>query len=656
VNDSIDLAPRHFLRVIGEFALSVDAAPVDLRNRKAQAIVAQLALCTPPVQSRERLADSLWSARGSEQARQSLRQTLHDLRRALGEAGGCLVEVRRNEVSLAPGMLRVDLLDLIGAVENCAPPPQGVDWSALRDAILPGLDDVDPVFGDWLVARRATLLERLTVALERRMAAAGSDSDAREWALILAALEPSHEPACRRLMESDAARGDVRAALRRYGALWDLLDADFAAEPSPETQALAVRLKSLEPVSPVTTAATLVRPGITLSIGAFRLDGVPTDVGYLVRGFRQDLIASLTPYRDWVLIEPEPGSDAPRENGVYEVDGTAYPSRDGVRINVTLKESAARRFIWGQQEIDLSLGNWFETCRLTTRRIAAALDVRVSGDRLAHPAEEPGIAAPLYDRLLLARDLLTRWTTEDDRRAETIFRSILREAPNLARAQLGIAQLLNTKHIVNPGVARNAEASHEAWGLARQAVEADPLDAGSQLCLGWSCAMCGRYDEAVAALTTAAELNPTHPRTLSAAADALALCGAGDAALALVEASQTLDLGASRLHWAHRGSALYHTGHFAEAAAALERAGDATPISGGLRVAALVGMGDTAAASAAWARYSGWIAGRWHASGAATPEAIAGWFLDAQPMADPAARAALRRALALAGAPVLTDA
>ncbi len=645
--------PGYHLQIIGGFALSAGERSVDLRNRKAQAMVAHLALSTPSLQSRERLAYALWSERAGDQARQSLRQTLHDLRRALGDDADALFSVRRNEVALHGEALRIDLMALIEAVEAAAEPPDGVDWIRLADAILPGLEDVDPVFGEWLGARRAALLARLTAALERRMAGAAEDAQARGWALALCALDPAHEPACRRLMQSDAARGDMRAALKRYAALWALLDEDYATEPSPETQALAVELKSLE-APPAAQPAS--RPNLTLCMGDFRLDGVADAHGYLVRGFRQDLIATLTPYRDWVVIEPGPGGAAPQADGVYEIEGVAYPSRDGVRINVTLKESAARRFIWGRQDVGLSLDSWFDTCRDTTRRIAAALDVRISGDRLAQQARIAEVSLPLYDKLLRARDLLSKWTPEDDRHAETIFRDILRVEPGFVRAKTGLVKLINSSHIVFPGVRRPKAGENDTVRLAQAAADADPLDAEHQLCLGWSLAMSGRAEEAVTALLAACENNPTNPRTLASAADALANCGALERAQAMARLSLELDLGAARLHWAYRVSVALWSGDLEAAVAAARKADNAIPLTGGYEVAALAMMGREQEARAAWTRYAAWLRTRWRGPAAPRDGDLLDWFVDAPPLSDPARRAALETTLRAVAAPQRQDA
>lgn len=632
------------LRLIGGFSLLAGARAVDLRNRKAQAILAYLALSNPAQQSRERLADALWSDSAADQARQSLRQTLHDLKRALGAADG-FIDIRRADVSLNRAAVDVDVLALIERLEAGTPPPDAVDWDSLADAILPGFDDVAPVFGEWLQTRRRNLLDRLIAALDGGMNAASGEA-ARPWALALAALDPAHEPACRRLMTLDAARGDVRAALKRYAALWDLLDDDYAAEPSPETQALYVNLKSLEaPQAPAQTPAQARRPSLTLCMGDFRLDGVSEQFGYLVRGFRQDLIASLTPYREWVLIEPGPGAEPPQIDGVYEIEAVSFPSRDGVRINLTLKETAARRFVWGQQDIGLTLEHWFETCRSTTRRIAAALDVRISGDRLARVGPADDVSMPLYDKLLRARDLLSRWTPEDDRRAEAIFRDILAADPGFSRAQTGIVKIVNSQHIVFPGVRRPRPGQNDSVRLAQAAVEADPLDSDAQLCLGWSLALAARRDEAIEALTMCAEINPNDPRKLASAADALANCGALDLARAMAAASLELDLGAARMNWGYRASTAWICGDDKGCVAAAMKADHATPLTGGFHAAGLARLGRLDEAAEVWRAYAERLRPIWRGRDAMTDEALADWLIDAPPMLDPALRAGFGEAV-----------
>jgi DNA-binding SARP family transcriptional activator len=72
------------LVLFGSFHATLGARPVELPLKKAQALLAFLALAPGHRCARERLAGLLWSDTPDEQARNSLRQTLFAIRSALG--------------------------------------------------------------------------------------------------------------------------------------------------------------------------------------------------------------------------------------------------------------------------------------------------------------------------------------------------------------------------------------------------------------------------------------------------------------------------------------------------------------------------------------------------------------------------------------------
>src|SRR5262245_55198800 len=69
-------------------------------SKKAQGLVAHLALTPGHTQTRAHLAGLLWGDRGEEQARNSLRQTLFEIRRALGTSGEACLTVDHEHVAL----------------------------------------------------------------------------------------------------------------------------------------------------------------------------------------------------------------------------------------------------------------------------------------------------------------------------------------------------------------------------------------------------------------------------------------------------------------------------------------------------------------------------------------------------------------------------
>src|SRR5271170_3982532 len=79
--------PRLSVSLVGRFGLRLDGQPVQLRTRKAAAVLGYLALSETKQESRERLVGLLWSRSDEEKARASLRQVVRELRSVLGDAG-----------------------------------------------------------------------------------------------------------------------------------------------------------------------------------------------------------------------------------------------------------------------------------------------------------------------------------------------------------------------------------------------------------------------------------------------------------------------------------------------------------------------------------------------------------------------------------------
>ena len=91
------------LTVLGAFSASINGKPVRLPTRKAQALLAYLALGDPAGESRERMMGLLWSERDSKRARDSLRQAIKEANDALLQAGfQGLIQASRPSRWLAP--------------------------------------------------------------------------------------------------------------------------------------------------------------------------------------------------------------------------------------------------------------------------------------------------------------------------------------------------------------------------------------------------------------------------------------------------------------------------------------------------------------------------------------------------------------------------
>ena len=102
------------LQLLGGFkALNDSGREIVVSPRKGRALLAVLAVSAFGSASREKLAALLWSDRGEEQARSSLRQTLTVLRKELGAMGANLLVADDQRVELVRSNIEIDAVSLV---------------------------------------------------------------------------------------------------------------------------------------------------------------------------------------------------------------------------------------------------------------------------------------------------------------------------------------------------------------------------------------------------------------------------------------------------------------------------------------------------------------------------------------------------------------
>src|SRR4030095_756486 len=99
---------RLTLTLLGGFRAHLDpGAPLAFPTRKAQALLAYLAMPPGEAHPRDKLASLLWGSTVETTARTSLRQTLYSLRRGLQRADDNTIHVDGSMVSLEAGAVTV---------------------------------------------------------------------------------------------------------------------------------------------------------------------------------------------------------------------------------------------------------------------------------------------------------------------------------------------------------------------------------------------------------------------------------------------------------------------------------------------------------------------------------------------------------------------
>src|SRR4051794_9250041 len=237
-------AARLTVSLVGRLAIGFNGHLLELRTQKAGAVLSYLALTEAKQESRERLVGLLWSRSDEDKARGSLRQVIRELRATFEQAGYHGFTAGRLSIHLDPALVEVDVESIIKAAESGSVHPLLLNTPNLEEHILEGLDDLDPSFRVWMLAKRQTIHDRLMRSLGPALVAPAIAAETRkDVAAAIVNLDPTHEEASCHLMQVHAEQGDVAGALRIYETLWDLLDEDYGMEPSALTQDLVAKIK-----------------------------------------------------------------------------------------------------------------------------------------------------------------------------------------------------------------------------------------------------------------------------------------------------------------------------------------------------------------------------------------------------------------------------
>jgi DNA-binding SARP family transcriptional activator/predicted ATPase len=226
------------IQLFGQSHLWLDGREIKIIRRKSRAVVYYLAVSQQPVK-RQLLIELFWIDLPRKKAQQTLRTTLHGLRKSLGEN----LESDEATVSLASST-QVDVRTFEEILDRQGASPSqleaGLDLfqgDFLQDFYLPD----SAAFEDWLTIQRE---------MYRRMAKRGfhllsqfyekqqnyqAALDAIDRALHI---EPLQEDLQREAIRLIYLAGDRPGAIRRYDQLRKMLDEEMGVPPMVETRAL----------------------------------------------------------------------------------------------------------------------------------------------------------------------------------------------------------------------------------------------------------------------------------------------------------------------------------------------------------------------------------------------------------------------------------
>jgi adenylate cyclase len=186
------------LQIYGRFRAADDLGKeIPIKSKKARALLAFLALPPGKPRSREQLMALLWSERGDEQARGSLRQVLRGLRRDLGNDLASALRIADDAVLLDPDHVIVESISSEGQ-------------------LLDGLHINDPAFEEWLRDERLRLVDETPVEHDPKPST--PEPQERPSIAVLPFVNLSGDP--EQEYFADGITEDIITALARFNSLF----------------------------------------------------------------------------------------------------------------------------------------------------------------------------------------------------------------------------------------------------------------------------------------------------------------------------------------------------------------------------------------------------------------------------------------------------
>jgi DNA-binding SARP family transcriptional activator/pimeloyl-ACP methyl ester carboxylesterase len=253
---------RVSLSLLGGFQARLEPGPpLSLRTKKAQALLAYLALNPDRTHRRESLAAVFWGDRPDEHARASLRHALYELRKALAPVPTVL-RTCGDIVTVDGANIDLDVAVFTRLLGEGTSEALARAMTLYRGDLLAGLSVDEEPWETWLREERERLREQAVEGLARLLThqrKTGQLDAAVVAAQRLLALDPLQEAVHRTLMRLHAQLGRRGVAFRQYQQCVNTLRRELGVEPEAETRLLyrqILRQRTMDDVRPAAGTAT----------------------------------------------------------------------------------------------------------------------------------------------------------------------------------------------------------------------------------------------------------------------------------------------------------------------------------------------------------------------------------------------------------------
>jgi len=592
------------IAVLGPFSLIGPRGSAAKLPKKAQVLLAFLALRAGQSVPREVLSTLLWGDRPTLKARQSLRQALAAVRAALSPRASEILVVDAEAVRLVQSpFVEIDAPDF----EHLAHSKDRADLESAfilyRGELLAGLDLRLESLEEWISVERrrlASLRFRMLEKLAIARAESGDIDAAIAAAQELTTADPLREEGHRLLMRLLAEKGDRVEALRRHAHFVDILRTELGLAPDGATRRLAesIRQGSIEaPESP----ARVITPSPPASIvtGGTRAARPPADrpsiivlpfvnlsgdaaKDYFADGITEDVTNALGRER-WMFVIAAASAFALRsrawepllvgsELGVrYVLRGSIRQDATRVRIVVQLTDGVIGGHLWSAHVED-ELKNVFAVQDRLTAQVASMIAPAVRSAEIDRAQSKATDSLTAYDLCLRAMPYC-RSGMAGNQTALNLLAEACALDPNygfayaLAARCYHFQRMMGWRYPVDPKL-------QDGVRLAHTAVERKPEDSEVLWLAGLAIAnIAGKLEQGLQLIDKSLSFNPNSANAWIASSFIRSYSGETDVGLAHFERARQLNPVDSTQHyqWHAAASALFFAGRYEEADVACDR-------------------------------------------------------------------------------------
>jgi DNA-binding SARP family transcriptional activator/TolB-like protein len=461
--------------------------------KRTRAILAILCVSKGKRVARARLAALLWERSDEAHAQTSLRQSLSDLNRSIGNQVPGLIEIDRDAVRLNTRACWIDIFEEKNHF----------------DRLLEDLDGISPRFDRWLASQRTlfedTHRDELEGELNRMIAENVAPELRAAAARKLINFDRTHEGAVRALMIAFAEMGDRGQAVREFERCRAELKTRIDLTPSAETLAIyeAIRLVSVKNRSlndrsyvvnldlgkprPLGARAPLFGHRHQLSIAVLPFQNLSPDTmhDYAAEGLLEDVTEMLSRVPSFFVIsrsttsafkgECRPAKEVGALLGVqYVLYGSMRVVGDRLRLTAELTNANNGNVIWRSSLVE----QFFDLGEIQTRLADAVVrciaphlyleEYRRARNKRSEPLEA-------YDLLLRAQENMNSPSRTVFDTCEPLFDEAIRLDPQYATALAWRAywHVLRVAQGWSPDPPYDAK---HAVQFAQRAVDADQLE------------------------------------------------------------------------------------------------------------------------------------------------------------------------------------